>query len=204
MKKLWKESSIASDSPIIRSTSRPPSLIASPLSSPPCTSLQYLSIFLLTMHREWTRNDASDNVSVYGLKNREAPSLAPKLLSNVVAPKLMLLKNPLSKQGFSVLASDCPWKSGSIWSTMALYILNLHISLGYGGLSIVAYLLDEPVLNPQTQAVSLLVVQMLELSGTVFLLSKNIKPLHDLVDFFKANKISKERNWLLASALGCG
>ncbi|KAL5793781.1 hypothetical protein ACOSP7_002375 [Xanthoceras sorbifolium] len=107
-------------------------------------------------------------------------------------------------KGFSVLASDCPWKSGSIWSTMALYMLNLHIPLGYGGLSIVAYLLDEPVLNSQTQAVSLLVVQMLELSGTVFLLSKNIKPLHDLVDFFKANKISKERNWLLASALGFG
>ena len=54
------------------------------------------------------------------------------------------------------------------------------------------------------QAVSLLVVLMLELSGTLFLLSKNIKPQYDLVDFFKDNKISKERNWLLASALGFG
>ncbi|KAL5797592.1 hypothetical protein ACOSQ2_002412 [Xanthoceras sorbifolium] len=45
---------------------------------------------------------------------------------------------------------------------------------------------------------------MLELSGNVFLLSMNINSLHDLVDFFKTNKISKERNWLLASALGFG
>ncbi|KAK4846444.1 hypothetical protein QYF36_017265 [Acer negundo] len=107
-------------------------------------------------------------------------------------------------KGFSVLASDCPWKIGSIWSTMALYMFNLHIPLGYGGLSIVASLLEEPVLDPQTQAVSLLVVLMLELGGTLFLLSKNIKPQYDLVDFFKDNKISKERNWLLASALGFG
>lgn len=52
------------------------------------------------------------------------------------------------------------------------------------------------------QAISLFVVQMLELSGTLFLLSWNVKPQHDLVGFFKANKMSKERNWLLASALG--
>ena len=49
----------------------------------------------------------------------------------------------MDKQGFSVLASDCPWKNGSLWSTMALYMFNLHIPLGYGGLSIVASLLEE-------------------------------------------------------------
>ncbi|TXG55177.1 hypothetical protein EZV62_020433 [Acer yangbiense] len=140
------------------------------------------------------------------------PSLPPKLLSNVVAPKMMLHKNPSRhwtsllwvNRGFSVLASDCPWKNGSIWSTIALYMFNLHIPLGYGGLSIVTSLLEEPVLDPQTQEVSLPVVLMLELSGTLFLLSKNIKPQYDLVDFFKDDKISKERNWLLASALGFG
>lgn len=58
----------------------------------------------------------------------------------------------VGKQRFSVLEeSDCPWKSGSLWTTMALYMFNLHIPLGYGGLSIVANLLDQHVLHPQTQ-----------------------------------------------------
>lgn len=57
----------------------------------------------------------------------------------------------MTKQGFSVLASDIPWESGSTWSTMAFYIFNLHIPLGYGGLSIVAYILHQPVPDPQTQ-----------------------------------------------------
>ncbi|KAK1567609.1 hypothetical protein Q3G72_014252 [Acer saccharum] len=134
-------------------------------------------------------------------------ALSSSLFNSKASLKCCCTKNDVTQKpikGFSVLASDCPWKSGSIWSSMALYMFNLHIPLGYGGLSIVASLLEEPVLDPQTQAVSLLVVLMLELSGTLFLLSKNIKPQHDLVDFFKDNKISKERNWLRASALGFG
>lgn len=54
------------------------------------------------------------------------------------------------------------------------------------------------------QALSLLVFQILELCGALFLLSRTMKPEHDLVNFFKANKLPKERNWLLASALGFG
>ncbi|KAJ4729827.1 CAAX amino terminal protease family protein [Melia azedarach] len=128
-------------------------------------------------------------------------------VSSIVFPKCRCLKNDITEKpskGFSVLASDIPWESGSTWSTMAFYIFNLHIPLGYGGLSIVAYILHQPVPDPQTQALSLLVFQILELCGALFLLSRTMKPEHDLVNFFKANKLPKERNWLLASALGFG
>ncbi|TYH33717.1 hypothetical protein ES332_D13G078200v1 [Gossypium tomentosum] len=107
-----------------------------------------------------------------------------------------------STQGFSVLTSDIPWKTESLWSTMALYMFNLHIPLGFGGLSIVSYLLHQPVLDPQTEALSLLVIDILELLATLFLLKSAIKPNNRHLDIFKANPV--ERNWLLASALGFG
>ncbi|GMI88470.1 hypothetical protein like AT2G20725 [Hibiscus trionum] len=107
-----------------------------------------------------------------------------------------------STQGFSVLTSDIPWKTGSLWSTMALYMFNLHIPLGFGGLSIVAYTLHQPVLDPQTQALSLLVIDILELLATLFLLNSTIRPEKRLVDIFESNSVG--RNWLLASALGFG
>ncbi|KAH9744162.1 CAAX amino terminal protease family protein [Citrus sinensis] len=106
------------------------------------------------------------------------------------------------KDDFSVLASDIPWESENVWSTMIFYMFNLHIPLGYGGLSIVAYTLHQPVLDLQTQALSLLLFQVLELSAALFLLSRTIKPEYDLVNFFKTIKSPAERNWLLASALG--
>ncbi|KAL9454164.1 hypothetical protein AB3S75_009712 [Citrus x aurantiifolia] len=106
------------------------------------------------------------------------------------------------KEDFSVLASDIPWESENVWSTMIFYMFNLHIPLGYGGLSIVAYTLHQPVLDLQTQALSLLLFQVLELSAALFLLSRTIKPEYDLVNFFKTIKSPAERNWLLASALG--
>ncbi|TYI46006.1 hypothetical protein E1A91_D13G076600v1 [Gossypium mustelinum] len=107
-----------------------------------------------------------------------------------------------STQGFSVLTSDIPWKTESLWSTMALYMFNLHIPLGFGGLSIVSYLLHQPVLDPQTEALSLLVIDILELLATLFFLKSAIKPNNRLLDIFKVNPL--ERNWLLASALGFG
>ncbi|XVE92773.1 hypothetical protein REPUB_Repub01dG0128300 [Reevesia pubescens] len=109
-----------------------------------------------------------------------------------------------SAQEFSVLTSDIPWKTGSLWSTMAVYMCNLHIPLGFGGLSIVAYILHQPVLDPQTQALSLLLLEILELLATLLLLKSTIKPKNRLMNIFKFNKLSIERNWLLASALGFG
>ena len=54
------------------------------------------------------------------------------------------------------------------------------------------------------QVLSLLVVQTLEFIATLFLLQWTAKPKYEFVNFFKANKLSKERNWLLASVLGFG
>ncbi|XP_075668824.1 uncharacterized protein LOC142638656 isoform X2 [Castanea sativa] len=109
-----------------------------------------------------------------------------------------------SSQGFSALSTDIPWDSGSIWSSMAFYMFILHIPLSFGGLSVVAEILHEPHLDPQTEILSLLAVQILELIGTLFLLQWTAKPQYKFINFFKANKLSKERNWLLASVLGCG
>ncbi|XP_030932825.1 uncharacterized protein LOC115958545 isoform X5 [Quercus lobata] len=55
-----------------------------------------------------------------------------------------------------------------------------------------------------SQILSLLAVQILELIGTLFLLQWTAKPQYKFINFFKANKLSKERNWLLAAVLGCG
>ncbi|EOX99399.1 Prenyl-dependent CAAX protease, putative isoform 1 [Theobroma cacao] len=109
-----------------------------------------------------------------------------------------------STQGFSVLTSDIPWKTGSLWSAMAVYMFNLHIPLGFGGLSIVAYILNQPVLDPQTQSLSLLLLDILELISTLLLLKSTIKPKNGLMNFFKSSELSIERNWVLASALGFG
>ncbi|XP_021803725.1 uncharacterized protein LOC110747983 [Prunus avium] len=56
-----------------------------------------------------------------------------------------------SSQGFSVLAADAPWDHGSLWSTMAFYMFSLHIPLSFGGLSVVAHVLHEPILDPQIE-----------------------------------------------------
>ncbi|GAV70433.1 Abi domain-containing protein [Cephalotus follicularis] len=119
--------------------------------------------------------------------------------------KCFCIKNEVTDnptKGFSVLASEIPWESGNLWSTMATYIFILHIPLGIGGLSISAYVLKQPVMDPQTQALSLLVVQILELTGTLLLLKATSKPQYNLKNFFKADKSPEKRNWLLASALG--
>ncbi|XP_059450726.1 uncharacterized protein LOC132181493 isoform X2 [Corylus avellana] len=54
------------------------------------------------------------------------------------------------------------------------------------------------------QVLSLLVVQTLEFIATLSLLRWTAKPKYEFVNFFKANNLSKERNWLLASILGFG
>ncbi|KAL6286585.1 hypothetical protein ACE6H2_010975 [Prunus campanulata] len=56
----------------------------------------------------------------------------------------------------------------------------------------------------KAMAVSLLAAQILELIAALLLLQSTAKPQYKFVDFFKANKVSKERSWLLASAVGFG
>nr|XP_048327174.1 uncharacterized protein LOC107417298 isoform X3 [Ziziphus jujuba var. spinosa]XP_048327175.1 uncharacterized protein LOC107417298 isoform X3 [Ziziphus jujuba var. spinosa] len=94
-----------------------------------------------------------------------------------------------------------------VWSTMAFYMFSLHIPLSFGGMSVVSQILQEPNLDPQTepvQAISLLVAQILELIGTLLLLKFTVKPQYNFMNFFKATESSKDRNWLLASAIGFG
>ena len=54
------------------------------------------------------------------------------------------------------------------------------------------------------QAISLLIAQTLELIATLILLKYTAKPQHNFLNFFKGCNVSKERNWLLASAIGFG
>ncbi|XP_041009595.1 uncharacterized protein LOC121253659 isoform X2 [Juglans microcarpa x Juglans regia] len=87
---------------------------------------------------------------------------------------------------------------------MAFYMFCLHIPLSFGGLSVVAAILHEPRLDPQTEAISLLIAQILELIATLLLLQWTAKPRYKFLNLFRANKLSRERNWFLASVLGFG
>ncbi|EEF44454.1 prenyl-dependent CAAX protease, putative [Ricinus communis] len=144
----------------------------------------------------------------FGVNFNKPLILHPKLLYCSSVPKFSLSFNLLWRvnfeQGFSVLSSDIPWERGSIWSILAIYMFNLHIPLGIGGLSIVAYLLQQSLLDPQTEVLSLLVIQILELIGVLVLLRFTGKPENKLSSFFKSYELPKERNWVLASLLGFG
>ncbi|PKI54625.1 hypothetical protein CRG98_024976 [Punica granatum] len=74
-----------------------------------------------------------------------------------------------SFQGFSVLGpeSDVPWDSGTVWSTLSFYLFSLHIPLSFGGLSIVAHVLHQPILDPQTESVNNSVLKEILLSSNL-------------------------------------
>ncbi|XP_060672608.1 uncharacterized protein LOC132799356 [Ziziphus jujuba] len=71
-------------------------------------------------------------------------------------------------------------------------------------MSVVSQILQEPNLDPQTEAISLFVAKILELIGTLLLLKFTVKPQYNFMNFFKSTESSKDRNWLLASAIGFG
>ncbi|KAI3854277.1 hypothetical protein MKW98_024700 [Papaver atlanticum] len=107
---------------------------------------------------------------------------------------------------FSVLSSlETPWGGDSIWSTMGLYFFSLHIPLSFGGLSVVAQILQQPVLDPQIEAVSILLIVTMELFGTLALLGYTKKTDYKLASFFfQSSEFSKQRRWVKASCLGFG
>ncbi|KAK7312797.1 hypothetical protein VNO77_36940 [Canavalia gladiata] len=108
-------------------------------------------------------------------------------------------------QGFSALQEDdSPWESDNVWTNLALYLFTLHIPFSFGGLSVVALFNGQPVLDPQTEALSLLTIQILELNGALVLLKYTAKPQYKFSNFFKKNKLLSNRNWILSSALGFG
>ncbi|KAL8130039.1 hypothetical protein V2J09_019194 [Rumex salicifolius] len=108
----------------------------------------------------------------------------------------------LPQEKFPLLESDAPWEIGDVWSTMGLYLFSLHIPLSFGGLSVVAGFLHQPDLAPDTKALSVLVIQSVELLSTLILLQFTSKPEYGLVRLLKHEKLNNERNWLLASLLG--
>ncbi|GAB4824948.1 hypothetical protein Ancab_007820 [Ancistrocladus abbreviatus] len=105
-------------------------------------------------------------------------------------------------EGFSVLESDIPWESGSVWSTMAFYFFSLHVPFSFGGLSFFAQVLHRPNIEPEAKVLSILVIQTLELFSALLLLQFTSKPHYKLASFFKPHKLPSERNWLVAAALG--
>uniref|UniRef100_A0A2P2JG19 Uncharacterized protein LOC105136195 n=1 Tax=Rhizophora mucronata TaxID=61149 RepID=A0A2P2JG19_RHIMU len=84
----------------------------------------------------------------------DRPSLFKPNPSCESSSRCCCIKNGITNepgQGFSALSLDIPWEKRSTWTTMALYMFNLHIPLGIGGLSVVAYALQQPSLDLQTE-----------------------------------------------------
>ncbi|MCD7465856.1 hypothetical protein HAX54_002034 [Datura stramonium] len=122
-------------------------------------------------------------------------------------PKCNCIRNKdtqIVPEGFSVLKSDNHCDRGNLWSSMAFYLFSVHVPLSFGGLSAVTSILHCSALDPQTEALSLVVLQMLELIAVLLLLRCTGKPQYKLRDFFQVMQSTRERNWLLASALGFG
>ncbi|KAJ8568943.1 hypothetical protein K7X08_032680 [Anisodus acutangulus] len=130
-----------------------------------------------------------------------------KFFRTTAYPKCCCINNKdtqNSPEGFSVLKSDNHCDRGSLWSSMAFYLFSVHVPLSFGGLSAATSILHRSALDPQTEALSLVVLQVLELIGVLLLLRCPGKPQYKLRDFFQEKQSTKERNWLLASALGFG
>lgn len=106
------------------------------------------------------------------------------------------------QKGFSVLRADTPCDSGKILSNVAFYVLSLHVPLSFGGLSVIASILHQRILDPQVEALSILGLQTVELLTVLLLLNCPIEPKFKLLDFFQANALPEDRNSLFASALG--
>lgn len=104
-------------------------------------------------------------------------------------------------EGFSALDSEPPWMGGSVWSSMALYFFSLHVPMSFGGLSVVAHMLNQPNLEPQTKAVAVLVIETLEIFGALLLLQFTARAQYKPIGF-KFNKIQGDRNWVFAALLG--
>lgn len=88
---------------------------------------------------------------------------------------------------------------------MVIFWAGFHIPLGLGGLDIVAKLLpQETFMDPQTQAVSVVVVQLFELAGTMWLIQSTLKPFEPLPDClnFRFTEVWRNRGWLPASTAG--
>ncbi|KAF2553485.1 hypothetical protein F2Q68_00033356 [Brassica cretica] len=153
---------------------------------------------------------ASSSLRPYSVFHPLSSSTTCRRLRSIPFPSLRCscLSSKPTPHGFSVLASEIPWEDKNVWTTFALYMFCLHIPLSFGGLSILARTLHTPLLHPQTQVLSLVLLQLLELSLTLFLLRTTAKPQFKSFNFLKGtnnNNVSTQgRNWVVGSALGFG
>ncbi|XAR55492.1 hypothetical protein NMG60_11035571 [Bertholletia excelsa] len=170
----------------------PHHVLGAPLSSPYFRSSSRKSISLSL------RSEDFPGSTIFQLKF--GPERSIKCSCRCVEDK----HSALAAEDFSVLQLDNPWESGRMWSSFSLYLFSMHIPLSFGGLSVVARVLHQRTLDPQTEVLSLLVIQMLELSAILWLLRWIVKPEYKLSIFFQPKNQSNERNWLLASVLGFG
>lgn len=103
-----------------------------------------------------------------------------------------------------MLSLDIPWDSKSTWFTFTAYFFSLHIPLSFGGLSVIAQLLHQPVLDPLTMAVSINILEMTEYVGALALLHYTAKPQYNISRFFLQKFLSEQRSSIKASAVGIG
>ncbi|KAL9241019.1 hypothetical protein vseg_015179 [Gypsophila vaccaria] len=108
----------------------------------------------------------------------------------------------IPEEGFSLLESDAPWESSNVWGTLALYLFSLHVPFSFGGLSLAAHFLHQPVLQPQLKAVAILVIGTSELFAAVLLLQFTAKPNYKSSSLLKLGSVHSKRNWVFAALLG--
>jgi len=115
------------------------------------------------------------------------------------------VKSSAQVDGFCRLPSTVPWGTGVVASTMVIFWAGFHIPLGLGGLDILAKVLPQQTfMDPQTQAVSVVFIQLLELAGTIWLIQSTLQPFGPLPDCFnfRFTEVWRNRGWLPASATG--
>jgi len=106
----------------------------------------------------------------------------------------------IDKQDFSVLSPVVPWETDDIWRIYAGYFFVLHIPLSFGGLCVVAKVLQCSSLDPMTTVISTVLLQLVELSLALALLQYTAMPGNDVQAFF-ASKVST-RNWIKETVIG--
>ncbi|XP_066399059.1 uncharacterized protein [Miscanthus floridulus] len=101
----------------------------------------------------------------------------------------------------SVLSPVVPWEVDDIWRIYAGYFFILHIPLSFGGLGVIAKVLQHSSLDSMTTVISTVILQLAELVLTLALLQYTAKPGHAIQPFF-SGKVFTEQNWVKETVLG--
>lgn len=96
------------------------------------------------------------------------------------------------------------WDLDSVVTFMVAYFSILHVPLGLGGLSLLAAQLNTKELAPQTKAISLVIFQLLELWGTMWLIQSSMKQSKRTFQCFnfEFESASGTRGWVVTASVG--